>query len=80
MTKIPKEIQPKPEIEFYPDAWDRFRQAVHVMARAGPQHRIGGVTVKSGQKHKMPKAQTRGHTTNPSSRLRQSRPKDTPAK
>jgi len=29
----------KQEIEFHPDAWDRFRQAVHVMVRAGPQHR-----------------------------------------
>jgi len=23
------------EIELNPDAWDRFRQAVHVMAKAG---------------------------------------------
>jgi hypothetical protein len=66
------------KIELHHGAWERFRQAVHVMAKAGPQHRIGGAAVKSGQK--IPKAQTREHTTNPSSRLRQSRPKDTPAK
>jgi hypothetical protein len=40
------------KIELYPDAWDRFQQAVHVMVKAGPQHRIGGVTVKSGAKHR----------------------------
>jgi hypothetical protein len=38
--------------ELYPDAWDRFRQAVHVMAKAGPQHRISGVAVKSGPKER----------------------------
>jgi hypothetical protein len=43
----------KHEIEILPDAWDRFRQAVHVMAKAGPQHRIGGDGVKSGPKHRI---------------------------
>jgi hypothetical protein len=37
------------EIELHPDAWDRFRQAVHVMAKAGPQHRINGGGVKKGR-------------------------------
>ena len=45
----------KNELELYPDAWDRFRQAVHVMAKAGPQHRISGVTVNSSQKISAPK-------------------------
>ena len=27
------------EIELHPDAWDRFRTAVHVMTKANPQHR-----------------------------------------
>jgi hypothetical protein len=27
------------EIEVHPDAWDRFRGAVHTMTKAGPQHR-----------------------------------------
>jgi hypothetical protein len=36
-----------PELgEIHDDAWDRFRQAVRVMTKAGPQHRIGGATVK----------------------------------
>jgi hypothetical protein len=39
-------------VEVEPDAWDRFRQAVHVMVKAGPQHRIGGAVVKSGPKHR----------------------------
>ena len=42
----------KDDFEILPDAWERFKQAVHVMAKAGPQHRIGGVAVKSGPKHK----------------------------
>jgi len=29
----------KPEIEVVSDAWERFRSAVHVMTKAGPQHR-----------------------------------------
>jgi hypothetical protein len=41
----------KEKIDLHPDAWGRFRQAVHVMAKAGPQHRIGGVAVKSEPKH-----------------------------
>jgi hypothetical protein len=45
MAKPEKEKPEKPEI--LPDAWERFRQAVHVMAKAGPQHRIGGATVKT---------------------------------
>jgi len=40
----------KDEPELYPDAWSRFRQAVHVMTKAGPQHRISGSIVKSGPK------------------------------
>jgi len=44
--------QKKEAPELYPDAWDRFRQAVHVMAKAGPQHRIRGAAVKSGPQHK----------------------------
>jgi hypothetical protein len=27
------------EPELHPDAWERFRSAVHVMTKAGPQHR-----------------------------------------
>jgi hypothetical protein len=51
---IGKKVGNKPttEIEPYPDAWERFRQAVHVMAKVGPQHRIGGVAVKSGLKER----------------------------
>jgi hypothetical protein len=39
---------PLQEIELHLDA--RFQQAVHAMAKAGPQHRIGGA--ESGPKHK----------------------------
>ena len=40
-TETPKKVaaNPAPEIEVYPDAWDRFRGAVHDMTKAGPQHR-----------------------------------------
>jgi hypothetical protein len=47
-NKSPRKV----EIELHSDAWDRFRQAVHVMTKAGPQHRIGGVAVKDGPKHR----------------------------
>lgn len=48
MTGKPSESEQLPLelVELHPDAWDRLRQAVHVMAKAGPQHRINGVTVK----------------------------------
>jgi len=52
MTGKSLEDAKTPKIELHPDAWDRFRQAVHVMTKAGPQHRIGGVAVKSGTKYK----------------------------
>jgi len=47
-----KKEAPKDEPELHPNAWDRFRQAVHVMAKAGPQHRISADT--SHQKKKRP--------------------------
>jgi hypothetical protein len=34
------------DLEILPDAQERFERAVHVMAKAGPQHRISGDTVK----------------------------------
>jgi hypothetical protein len=52
MTGKPQEGAEIQKIELYPGAWDRFRQAVHVMAKAGPQHRISGVTVKNDPKKK----------------------------
>jgi hypothetical protein len=52
MAKVPTKEKKPYEPEILPDAWDRFRQAVHVMAKAGPQHRIGGATVKSGLKER----------------------------
>jgi hypothetical protein len=44
----PKQAEPfaADKIDLHPGAWERFRQAVHVMAKAGPQHRIGGAAVK----------------------------------
>jgi hypothetical protein len=46
------------EIEVVPDAWERFRSAVHTMTKAGPQHRtptdkIGSKTGKSIAKRKV---------------------------
>jgi hypothetical protein len=29
------------EIEFHPDAWDRFERAAGVVAKTPPQHRVG---------------------------------------
>jgi hypothetical protein len=40
------------EIELHSDAWERFKRAVHVMAKAGPQHRISDAAVKSGPKER----------------------------
>jgi len=42
--------KPLQEIELYLDVWERFQQAGHAMAKAGPQHRVGGA--ESGPKHK----------------------------
>jgi hypothetical protein len=47
MAKPGKEKPEEPEI--LPDAWDRFRQAVRVMAKAGPQHRIGEETARQAE-------------------------------
>jgi hypothetical protein len=44
--------RPKDEVELYPDALDRLRQAVHIMAKAGPQHRIRGALVKGALKER----------------------------
>jgi hypothetical protein len=49
MAKVPTQEE---EPEILPDAWERFRTAIHVMTKAGPQHRIVGETVKSEPKHK----------------------------
>jgi hypothetical protein len=59
MTSSKDPRKAAPETELYPDAWERFRTAVHVMAKAGPQHRIGVAAVKSGPKHKSPKSKIR---------------------
>jgi hypothetical protein len=51
-----------PELgEVFHDAWDRFRQAVHVMAKAGPEHRIADAAVKSGPKHKIGKRKAKSN-------------------
>jgi len=31
---------PKQEIEFHPDAWERFERAAGAIAKAPPQHRV----------------------------------------
>jgi hypothetical protein len=41
------------EIEVHPDAWDRFRGAVHDMTKTGPQHRE---SPKTKRKLSRPKA------------------------
>jgi len=54
--KPPESKQYPPELdEVFPDAWDRFERAVHIMAKAGPQHRIGSAAVKSGLKERLAK-------------------------
>jgi hypothetical protein len=35
------------EMEVVPDAWERFRGAVHTMTQAGPQHRTSAEKPKS---------------------------------
>lgn len=36
---MPKAPNPK-EVEFEPDAWERFERAVKVVAKSPPQHRV----------------------------------------
>jgi hypothetical protein len=52
--------KPIQEVELYPDAWERFRQAVHVMTKAGPQHREPKPTKeRSASKGRVHKGKTR---------------------
>jgi hypothetical protein len=37
---------PKAEIEFYPDAMERFERAVKVVSKSPPQHRVKGTKAK----------------------------------
>jgi hypothetical protein len=50
MTKAPKK-----EIEFYPDAMQRFERAVSVVAKSPPQHRVAkspkAKTARKGRKN-----------------------------
>jgi hypothetical protein len=39
MAKVPTKEKKPYEPEILPDAWERLRTAVHVRAKAGPQHR-----------------------------------------
>jgi hypothetical protein len=48
----------KADVEMYPDAWDRFRSAVHTMTKAGPQHRTAAnQQAKSSARKKKPQPQ-----------------------
>ena len=37
---MPKSDPKKGEIEFHPDAWQRFERAADVVVKAPPQHRV----------------------------------------
>jgi len=39
MSLFVKDAMPELRIELFPDAWKRFHGAVHMMTKAGPQHR-----------------------------------------
>ncbi len=39
MSLFLKDARQELRIEMFPDAWKRFHGAVHLMTRAGPQHR-----------------------------------------
>jgi hypothetical protein len=51
--------RPPKEIEFYPDAWERFERAVKVVVKAPPMHRTKKPAdsliskVKKGKKKKV---------------------------
>jgi hypothetical protein len=47
MSKTPR--QKEQEIEFHPDAWQRFEHAADVVAKSPPQHRVAK---KKGKKAK----------------------------
>jgi hypothetical protein len=38
MAKPPK-LEPEPKVEIDPEAFERFRGAVHALAKASPHHR-----------------------------------------
>jgi hypothetical protein len=41
MSLFLKDSPQEMRVEMVPDAWKRFHGAVHMMAKAPPQHRIG---------------------------------------
>jgi hypothetical protein len=49
MAKPSKKV---PEVEFHPDAWERFERAIDVAAKAPPQHRVTKKAKKTAKKPK----------------------------
>ena len=43
---------PDKDIEFEPDAWERFERAVKVVAKSPPQHRVAKAKKKKASKTK----------------------------
>jgi hypothetical protein len=47
---------PVKEIEFYPDAMQRFERAVSVVAKSPPQHRVAKKKTTAAKKTKLKKS------------------------
>jgi hypothetical protein len=45
---------PKQEIEFYPDAMQRFERAIGIVAKSPPQHRVAKKPAKKTKPKKKP--------------------------
>jgi hypothetical protein len=43
---------PKKDIEYHPDAWQRFERAAGVVAKSPPQHRVAKKKRKAAKKTK----------------------------
>jgi hypothetical protein len=50
-----KDSNPTKELEFHPDAWQRFERAAGVVAKTPPQHRVAKKKAMPAKKTK-PKA------------------------
>jgi hypothetical protein len=56
---VPKNPERKPEVEFEPDAWQRFERAVDAAIKSGPKHRVAKKKTVTAKRQKVAKKKTR---------------------
>jgi hypothetical protein len=52
-------VKPKEEIDFHPDAWDRFERAAGVVSKSPPQHRVTKKTAAKKREASKPTSRPR---------------------